>query len=271
MLTADQRAAFDERGYLRFAAFSAADAAAMQVAVWDELSRVHGMRPDDAASWHAGPTFGLRRIREAPTFAPIGGPAMRAAIDDLLGRGTWEVPKRWGAFLVTFPHPGTWAVPHHIWHADFAFDLPAAPLPGVKVFVLVSDVPPRTGGTLVVEGSHRVVRRALEALPPATRADTRRTRLHILASDPWLRTLSSPGSGDRCLEPSATADGTPVRVVELTGRAGDVVLTHPWLLHSPAPNCGAAPRFMRSMDLYRRDRHPDGARRSGLHSGGVAC
>jgi hypothetical protein len=271
MLTAEQRARFDELGHLRFTAFSAEDAVAMQAAVWDELSRVHGIRPDDTGSWRAGPTFGLRRIREEPTFAPIGGPPMRAAIDGLLGAGTWDAPKRWGAFLVTFPHPGTWVVPHHIWHADFAFDLPAEPMPGVKVFVFVSDVPPRTGGTLVVEGSHRVVRRALDALPPAMRADTRRTRLRILASDPWLRALSSPSGSNGCLEPSATADGTPVRVVELTGRAGEVVLTHPWLLHSPAPNCGVAARFMRSTDVYRREQHPDPARRNGLHSGHAAC
>ena len=38
--------------------------------------------------------------------------------------------------------------------------------------------------------------------------------------------------------------GVPVRVVELTGRAGDIVIGHPWLLHAPAPNCGTTPRFM---------------------------
>ena len=36
-----------------------------------------------------------------------------------------------------------------------------------------------------------------------------------------------------------------MRVVELTGEAGDVVIGHPWLLHAGAPNCGAAPRLMR--------------------------
>jgi hypothetical protein len=37
----------------------------------------------------------------------------------------------------------------------------------------------------------------------------------------------------------------PVRVTELTGEAGDVIVGHPWLVHSPATNCSDRPRFMR--------------------------
>jgi len=31
-----------------------------------------------------------------------------------------------------------------------------------------------------------------------------------------------------------------------------VVLTHPWVLHSPAPNTGTYPRMMLTKNLYRR-------------------
>ena len=76
---------------------------------------------------------------------------------------------------VTFPVPGReWTVPPLLWHADFPFDLPPTPLPGVKVFVFVSDVPPRGGGTLVVtariawrDGWRRKRRRRSEATPAA--------------------------------------------------------------------------------------------------------
>ena len=38
----------------------------------------------------------------------------------------------------------------------------------------------------------------------------------------------------------------PVRVAEISGEAGDVVVAHPWLLHcAPTPNCGDVPRLMR--------------------------
>jgi hypothetical protein len=36
-----------------------------------------------------------------------------------------------------------------------------------------------------------------------------------------------------------------VRVVELAGEAGDLVIGHNWLLHAGAPNCGSRPRIMR--------------------------
>jgi hypothetical protein len=41
-------------------------------------------------------------------------------------------------------------------------------------------------------------------------------------------------------------EGIPLRVVELTGHPGDVVLIHPWTIHTVAPNVGPTPRFMRA-------------------------
>ena len=49
----------------------------------------------------------------------------------------------------------------------------------------------------------------------------------------------------------ADLDGLPVRVVELTGRAGDVYVTHPWILHSIAPNASDTPRMMRSRFIWK--------------------
>jgi ectoine hydroxylase-related dioxygenase (phytanoyl-CoA dioxygenase family) len=41
-----------------------------------------------------------------------------------------------------------------------------------------------------------------------------------------------------------TIAGIDLRVVELTGAAGDAILFHPWLFHAPAPNRLATPRLM---------------------------
>jgi hypothetical protein len=46
--------------------------------------------------------------------------------------------------------------------------------------------------------------------------------------------------------------GITMRVTELTGQPGDVVLTHPWVLHCHAPNTGGYPRMMMTKNLYRR-------------------
>src|SRR5262245_36266136 len=255
MLTAEQQAQLGELGIVKVRAFSAAEAAPMQDAVWAELARRHGVRRDGPASWRSGSAYGLERIAETPTFAPIA--RVREAIDDLLGAGSWALPKRWGAFLVTFPGAGAWDVPAAVWHVDFSYAVPEEPLAGVKVFTFLSTVPPRGGGTLVVAGSHRVIREFVKGQPLDELQKTRRTRLRLLARHAWLRELTSPSSPldrvDRFVERGGTIEGIPVRVVELTGEAGEVVLTHPWVLHCHAPHCGTAPRFMRSMDIYRRE------------------
>ncbi len=48
------------------------------------------------------------------------------------------------------------------------------------------------------------------------------------------------------------AGGIPVAIAELTGQPGDVVLTHPWVLHSWSYNTASYPRMMMTKNLYRR-------------------
>ncbi len=258
MLTAADRARFEETGIIRIpGVFSPSEALAMQRLIWDELARVHGIRHDDASSWRVQHAYGLQRISGSPAFAPIDGQRLREAIDQLLGAGSWDVPKRWGPILVTLPATErSWAVPPALWHADFPFSVPSLPLAGVKVFTFVSRVPPHGGGTLVVAGSHRLVERFVTERPAHTLDETRRTRLAFLGSHPWLRELTARGRGDdgiaRFVDREELSGGVSLRVAELTGEAGDIVLTHPWVLHCRGMNCAAQPRFMRAQDIYRR-------------------
>ena len=67
----------------------------------------------------------------------------------------------------------------------------------------------------------------------------KRVRKAYMKSDPWLEALGKARGADwleRRLGSEATIDGIRVRVDELTGAAGDVIIGHPWLLHAPAPN-----------------------------------
>jgi hypothetical protein len=41
----------------------------------------------------------------------------------------------------------------------------------------------------------------------------------------------------------------PIGVVALTGEAGDIVLTHPWVLHCRGTNRATTPRFMQGHDV----------------------
>jgi len=263
-----------ERGFVRITgAFSTTEAAAMQALVWDKLGRRHGTRRDDRTSWTIPLPCGLQRITAAPVFAPIGGAPVRSAIDDLLGAGAWRAPKRWGTILVTFPVPGVWRLPHTLWHVDFSFALPAWPLAGVKMFTFLSDVPVHGGGTLVVSGSHHLV----PAIRRRTRARTARANATDPPDVPRKPSLAARADGGGKL-------GSPHRAVHgggaadrrrrsaggrADGKAGDVVLTHPWLLHCRAANCATEPRFMRTTDIHRCSdasaERPDPGSQGGKH------
>ncbi|MGH9891088.1 MAG: hypothetical protein ACREA0_03720, partial [bacterium] len=47
-----------------------------------------------------------------------------------------------------------------------------------------------------------------------------------------------------------------MRVVEVTGNAGDIVLVHPWLLHVRPVNGRSKPHFLLAKDLRRRASRP---------------
>lgn len=77
----------------------------------------------------------------------------------------------------------------------------------------------------------------------------------LLRSHPWLKALSSPEDDPernaRFMSAEVDIDGLPARVVELTGKPGDIYVTHPWVMHAIAPNATREPRFMRSMAINR--------------------
>ena len=163
--------------------------------------------------------------------------------------------RTWGVVLVTFPDRvhGDWILPSSGWHYDFDLEENATALAGVQVFTFFGDVGPRGGGTLIVEGSHRLLSRFFAALTPAQRrVGHPELRRRFLRHDPWLRTLTSGGAADRvehCMGETSCVRGVPVRVMELTGEPGDAVLCHPLMLHVGAPNRSDTPRFMRSQRI----------------------
>jgi ectoine hydroxylase-related dioxygenase (phytanoyl-CoA dioxygenase family) len=166
------------------------------------------------------------------------------ALDDLLGVD-WGRPARWGVPLVTFPDRTLqWDVPHQFWHLD----TPAMPeSPAVaRVFVILEPLAARGGGTLVVTGSHRVFQSLAARVGRPLRSSEANRRLR--AEQPWFAALSSNADNvdriRRYMSEGAQVDGVLVRVVEMTGQAGDAFLMHPSLLHTPSPNVGAQPRLM---------------------------
>jgi hypothetical protein len=257
ILTEHQRAEFDDLGLASLrGAFSVDDAAAMRAVAWREMGRKYGIRENDTATWTVERPSGLKNTKRHRAFDAIGSEALIAAFDELIGAGEWARPRTWGQVMVTFPSASQpWVVPHGVWHVDFRYDASTTgSLFGVKVFAFFGDVAPRSGGTLVISRSHRVVSRFVDGLPESARADFRSTRLRFMAHHPWLRALANPEyDADRTarfMDEDGDIDGIAVRVVELTGAAGDVVIAHPWTVHHVAINAGSYPRLMRAQSIY---------------------
>jgi hypothetical protein len=250
MPTADQRAEFEEKGFVRIpGAFSREEAAAMEERVWAWLERKYALSRSDPGTWRPGQVTGMQSLKRQAVFDAIGSAATCAALDALLGPGGWKRPRDWGGFLVNFPSAGPWNVPSRVWHTDFGFQGPLDRPFGALVFSFLSDVPPGAGGTVVVEGSHRVIRQFLAEHPRAPQSAMKNVRLALVRSHPWLTALTSepedPARVERLMCEGAIVAGVPVRVIELAGAAGDLVIGHNWLLHAGAPNCGSQPRIMR--------------------------
>jgi hypothetical protein len=260
VLSVDQRSRLETVGWVRVPALVGRERVEeMADAVWASLSArgVERRRPETWPTGLVGKHQGLRKGRRFDGFG--AATATAAVVDELLGPGTWRDDQAWGPALVTFPQPGPWTLPHKVWH----FDLPGRGDPqraqAVRLFGYVTDVVAHGGGTLVVEGSHELVRRLVAAAPGHDAGSSADLRRKLLAAHPWFRALSREG-GDgaegrtrRFMADGDEIDGVAVRVAELTAEAGDIVVMQPWTMHNLSMNCADAPRFMVTHTIFR---HP---------------
>ena len=255
-LTSEQQAEFNETGLLRLpGAVPRADAGAMAEALWDELARRHKVHKDQPETWRRSRVAQLTGPARSGAFAAMASPDVRAAINWLIWPSGWSDPSRWGLPLVTLPERGpAWDVPHQHWHLDAKVG-PGEPEPPIaRVFVILAPLEPHGGGTLLVQGSHRLMQRsASEAGAILTSAEARRA---IKRRHSWFAALDShPDGSDRVrrfMEEGEDVEGVNVRVVEMTGGPGDVWLMHPYLLHAFSANRRDTPRMVLTQWIYGR-------------------
>jgi ectoine hydroxylase-related dioxygenase (phytanoyl-CoA dioxygenase family) len=186
-------------------------------------------------------------------FDAMASPAVRAVFDALLGE--WEEPDHWGLPLVSF-HTGeaAWDVPRNHWHIDLG-----APRDGptrlARLFAFLAPSRPGGGGTGYVAGSHRLIEALFEETGHALPSAQARQRLE--ARSPWFAALSSrQDRGERIhrfMTEGSELDGVPVRVCEMLGEPGDIIVMHPLMLHAPMPNVLGTPRMMLTQFAYGRD------------------
>lgn len=128
--------------------------------------------------------------------------------------------------LLSFPHKMDWSLNCLNWHLDLT-PPKADRIPGVQAFVLINDVQPQGGATLALAGSHK-----LHYVSHDCNAHEILRRSSDFASNP-----------EKYLKPHVI-EGTPIQIVELSGRAGDVYLMDLRVLHSPSINATRNIRMM---------------------------
>ena len=256
MFTTQQREEFDRSGVVRVpGAIAARDAAKMCDRVWETLGRRFKIRRDDPSTWGARRVAGFHDLPKSENFEQIGSSAVCEALNNLLGTGNWQRPERWGSLLVTFPESSErWDVPYKSWHLDFPAPSHSQALFAVRLFVCLAKLRPAGGGTLFLAGSHRLVQ-DLADKEGAGKLRSAEAREGLIRNYPWVKGLcSSDEKVDRVqqfIKDGAVIGDVNVRVIEMTGEAGDVFMTHPLILHAGSRNCVSDPRLVLSSTVYR--------------------
>lgn len=228
---------FIEQGYILVReAFPRELAERVIPTVWAEL----GVNSDDPPPW-TNRMIMLKKVLKQHPFPQIHTRRYIGAIDDLCGSGRWNATRgvgHWPILLPGFASP-PWRPPKGGWHIDYNLDRCRINSPelGLVSIELFTDIEPGGGGTAVRVGSHRYTARILAEAEP-------------------------DGLTERELSLRASAATEHLSVVEVTGYAGDIILMHPFTVHTASPNTRdlvriAAIKLIRlyePMNLERQDR-----------------
>ncbi|SDX83166.1 hypothetical protein [Paenibacillus sp. CF384] len=263
VLTEEQVKHFIDKGWVKVEeAYPREEALKVQDFLWEELAK-RGVQREDQATW----TEPVVRLGDYvhPIHNGLNSDRLTGAIEDLIGEGRWQLGKErenvsWGGYIVNFgPEvPGNW----HYDGSHFRHYLDSWEQ-GVLLVCLFSEVNKGGSGTLVAEGSHNIVAKMLEKHPEGIGLGE---AIRECNKHPWLADLlgkNIPASDDiyaatpsdnrqakkeRLQKFKDTAyedpDGYSLRVVETTGKPGDMVICHPFLYHAPSDNELGVPRFM---------------------------
>jgi hypothetical protein len=251
-LTSEQRDAFDRRGVVSVPGFYAREAIdAMADRVWADIERRFGYRRDQPQTWRGKHPGHFQALKKSGAFSALRSPELVALADATLG--AWIEPAQWGGLLLTFPTSAP-TIARPPWHLDIGGAERLTPLPTLRIFTFLEPAPPGGGGTLYVAGSHRLAIEIERDLGRKVRSAEVRERL--AAMHPWFAGLITAPYGpklDAFLGDEAEVGGQPVRLEQMSGAPGDLILMHPAILHGGAHNALDRPRMMLTEWITRRE------------------
>lgn len=263
MLTAQQCKNFDVSGVLKVKSLLSVDAVARARAAilgrfaslglaangrWTLSERAPAEWPDKGYSAKSigNKISDVERLLDEPGVQPIVDTVLDHAD---LDREFFKRPQ----VLVTLPNAGAWFAPTDGWHVDIA-RTPSGVRPGVQVFILLSEIKPQGGGTLVLAGSHRLLNegRFVRSRDVAKLLRQDRDVCAAMATTP--ETLEEYAK--RAVKHDA-GQNPHLGIVELIGSPGDAYFMDMRVLHSAAPNMADQPRVMATHRFMRADIVPE--------------
>ncbi|OQR99363.1 hypothetical protein ACHHYP_06947 [Achlya hypogyna] len=225
-LTPEEVRHFVEHGYVLLKkAFSPDTAAACREFLWDRIAK-DGIDRQNSLTWPEKHWISesYNDVTGDP-WTSVLTPRLKRAMDQLCGVDRWQPDDlTCGWWVLTFPGHAMlpWAPAGH-WHVDGAryvhhIDSKES---GLLPIFLFNDIGPGDGGTALSPGSHHHVAQILQKAVP-----------------------NGMKGGKVSAMAKAWVHRHKAQFVETQGEAGDVMLTHPFLMHARSKNCGHEVRFM---------------------------
>ncbi len=254
MLSDTQRQEFDSRGYTRVQdAVEPGALAQVRERLW-QLLAPFGMARDRPETWQRSRPKGLQAAANDDRYDALFDERVYTCIDAILGENAWQPPDHWGQLLLSLPTDDRWTVPCRAWHLDLPPQLPNRQRPGVQLFVCVEDIHPRCGATVVASGTQQLVQSILLADGLHSKNSSAALRIRLARESEWfarlLRNERASSRDDMAFLKGYPEAGIQLRVDELTGSAGDLILMHPYLFHAPAANVGPHVRMALTQRIY---------------------
>lgn len=280
--TSEAACFFEQRGFVKLPGVSPEQAQSMLDLLWVHYAQKHGVRRDDPKGTLTRRGCGIRLYGPVPhELAASEGfqdllTKIHKEVDAAFGHGLKSYRTTNRTVFVNFPNYAgdSWTVPGN-WHTDVPFD-PSDPQPSViYAFAFLDHCEPCGGGTMLLAGSSMRAQMPDMESTWGTKANVDETRSKALMEtlsreDLWFASLFGPrplyNSHDfrylcnkataaeriqRFMKEGIVSAGIPMRVIELTGAPGDIVLWDPRCLHSQSNNVSSRPR---SAIRFRLDR-----------------
>lgn len=211
---------FMEEGYCMLPeAFTREQAGAASDCLWRRMTEKAGIQKDRPETWPDG--YDIEEHLTTPEVVACFSDRLAAGVEQLVGPGRWQGERRWGLWPVNLRQrrDRPYDIPSWGWHIDGNWFTHTVdnPKQGLLVVGLFTDIEPRWGGTIFALGSHKRTARVLAQYSDG-----------LSHRELFAQVLREPLGNFH----------------ELTGRAGDVALCHPFLFHTRGMKHGGPPRII---------------------------